>query len=85
MKPYKDLGKTDNTITREFSESIDPVDLLWHRDLKNREITSEENTDWKIQLENELPTQISKNVIPALMWHRLIKGTGNLVLSIKEW
>ena len=85
MKPYQDLKNQDNLIVREFSESIDQIDLMWHRDLNNREIKSEQTTDWKIQLENELPVEISKNYIPALQWHRVIKGSGNLILTIREW
>lgn len=85
MNPYKDLQREDNLIIREFSEDIDPVELKWHRDLKNREIESQEKTDWFIQLENQLPVPITKNFIPAKEWHRVIKGTGKLVLSIKEW
>lgn len=85
MNPYRDIKRSDESIIREFSESVDPVDLLWHRDLKNRKITTDKSTDWKIQMENELPIEIDENVIPALVWHRLIKGTGNLVLNITEW
>jgi len=36
MNPYKDLQREDDLIIREFSEDIDPVELKWHRDLKNR-------------------------------------------------
>jgi hypothetical protein len=85
MNPYKDLQKDENFIIREFSDSIDPTELKWHRDLKNREIESQNETDWLLQLENKLPVKITNNFIPAKEWHRIIKGTGNLIIKIKEW
>jgi len=36
MRPYIDLEVTDKYIIREFSENIDPIELLWHRDDENR-------------------------------------------------
>jgi hypothetical protein len=40
-------------------------------------------TDWKLQLENQLPTSINQPIfIPRHEWHRAIKGTGNLKLKI---
>jgi hypothetical protein len=84
MNPYKDLRKED-LIIREFSENIDPTELKWHRDLKNREIKIIGESDWLIQLENELPQKISSCFIPQKVWHRVIKGGGKLVLQIREW
>lgn len=85
MNPYKDLQKEENLIIREFSENIDPTELKWHRDLKNREIRLIEGSGWKIQLENQLPQEISSCVIPQKVWHRVIRGEGKLVLQIREW
>ena len=36
MKPYTDIEVTDSYIIREFSENIDPIELLWHRDDEDR-------------------------------------------------
>jgi hypothetical protein len=58
---------------------------MWHRDLKNRSIRVLEGKDWKIQMENELPKSFDSITIPKLIWHRVIKGSGNLVIQIKEW
>jgi hypothetical protein len=84
MRPYKDLEITDKYIIREFDENIDPLELLWHRDLENRTVEIIGETDWKIQLENQLPTSINKPIfIPRGEFHRLIKGTtGTLKLKI---
>jgi hypothetical protein len=41
--------------------------------------------NWKIQIENELPKSFNDIIIPKLTWHRVIKGSGDLVIQIKEW
>ena len=83
VKPYKDIEVTDKYIIREFSENIDPIELLWHRDNENRLVEIIGNTDWKLQLENQLPTSINQPIfIPRHEWHRVIKGTGKLTLKI---
>jgi hypothetical protein len=83
MHPYTDIEITDKYIIREFNENIDPIELLWHRDATNRTIEILGKTDWKIQLDNQLPTSMNVPIsIPKHMWHRAIKGTGNLRLKI---
>ena len=82
-RPYKDLETTDKYILREFNENIDPIELKWHRDNEDRIIEIVGNTNWKLQLENQLPTSINQPVrIPKGEWHRLIKGDGTLTLRI---
>ena len=83
MKPYVDLEVTENCIVREFSQNIDPIELLWHRDLEDRTIEAIGETDWQIQLDNCLPTSLQERIfIPRHKWHRVIKGTGKLKLKI---
>lgn len=83
MRPYIDLENTKEYIIREFDENIDPIELLWHRDDENRTIYSQEQTNWKIQLENELPISLDKPIfIERHQYHRLIKGDGKLYLKI---
>lgn len=81
--PYTDLEVTDFYIIREFSQDIDPIELLWHRDDENRTVEIIGKTDWMVQLENQLPISINEPIfIPKHMWHRVIKGTGSLRLKI---
>jgi hypothetical protein len=81
--PYIDLEITDFYIIREFNENIDPIELLWHRDDEDRTVEIIGETDWKIQVENQLPTSLNRHIfIPRHQWHRIIKGTGNLKLKI---
>lgn len=83
MNPYKDLEVTDFYIIREFSEDIDPIELMWHRDDEDRTVEIIGETDWKIQLDNCLPTSLNQPIfIPRHQWHRVIKGTGNLKIKI---
>ena len=85
MRPYIDLEVTDKYIIREFSENIDPIELLWHRDDENRTVEIIGETDWKLQLDNQLLTSINEPIfIPRHEWHRVIKGTGKLKLKIHK-
>ena len=82
-QPYVDLVVTDEYIIREFDENIDPIELMWHRDDENRLVEAIEHTNWLVQLDNQLPMSMIQPIfIPRHMWHRTIKGTGNLKLKI---
>jgi len=81
--PYTDIEVTDKYIIREFNENIDPIELMWHRDDEDRTIEILGETNWKLQLDNELPTSLNQPIfIPRHEWHRVIKGDGNLRLKI---
>jgi len=83
MLPYTDIESRDNWVIREFTENIDPIELLWHRDEEDRVIEALHKTDWQIQLEDQLPLPIADKInIQKEQWHRLIKGTGALTLKI---
>jgi hypothetical protein len=85
MRPYTDLEVTDKYVIREFDDNIDPIELLWHRDDENRTVEIIGETDWKLQLDNQLPTSINEPIfIPRHEWHRVIKGTGKLKLKIHK-
>lgn len=83
MKPYTDIEVTNKYIIREFNENIDPIHLLWHRDDEDRTVEIVGETDWKLQLDEELPTSMNQPLfIPRHKWHKVIKGTGTLRLKI---
>ncbi len=83
--PYKDLEVTKEYIIREFNKDINPIELKWHRDKEDRIVEIVGKTDWKVQLENQLPTSLNESIfIPKGEWHRLIKGNGTLVLKIHK-
>lgn len=82
-KPYTDIEVTDEYVIREFSENIDPIELMWHRDDEDRIVEILEDTDWQFQIDNNLPTSLKERIfIPRHEWHRVIKGTGTLKLKI---
>jgi len=85
MKPYTDIEVTDKYIIREFNENIDPFELLWHRNDEDRTVEIVGKTNWKVQLDNELPTSLNQPIfIKRHHWHRVIKGNGNLILKIHK-
>ena len=85
MKPYTDIENTSDYIIREFGDDIDPTHLLWHRDNEGRTIEVIGETDWQIQMDNNLPTLMEGRIfIPKHEWHRVIKGTGKLKLKINK-
>jgi hypothetical protein len=56
---------------------------MWHRDREDRIIESIGKTDWLIQIDNELPKEINEKIfIPMGVYHRLIKGTNNLIIKL---
>jgi hypothetical protein len=81
--PFQESQLTDKTYVRTFSQDTDSGDLHWHRDRENRIIESLDITDWKVQIDNELPKSLNQKVfIPMGVWHRVIKGTGNLEIKL---
>ncbi len=81
-KPYE---QTDDV--RTFYSTVAHQDLVWHRDKYYREITILEGNDWQLQLDNELPVTLEKGKIyqiPAMEFHRVIKGEGDLKIKIWE-
>jgi hypothetical protein len=83
MRPYIE-EKKDGYIIREFSQDTPSFEFVWHRDKEDRTVQATHNTDWLFQLDNEIPQRLSKNklFIPKETFHRLIKGTGDLVVKI---
>ena len=85
MLPFQETKISDNTFIREFSQNTDSGEFMWHRDREDRIIESIETTDWKIQIDNELPKVIEGEVfIPMGSYHRLIKGTGDLKINLTK-
>ena len=80
--PFQETKLSDNTFIRVFSQDTDSGEYMWHRDREDRIIESIESTDWKIQLDNELPKVIDKVFIPMGVYHRVIKGTGDLKIKL---
>lgn len=82
--PFQETKLSNNEFIRVFSQDTDSGEFSWHRDLENRIIESIEETDWLIQIDNELPKKIDKVFIPMGIYHRLIKGTGDLEIKLTK-
>jgi len=85
MLPFQENKIGDNVFIRDFSRDTDSGDLMWHRDREDRIVEAIEETDWMLQLDNELPKKIEGEVlIPMGVYHRLIKGTGDLKIRLTK-
>lgn len=81
--PYFEYIIDKNTVIRVFENEDLGTEELWHRDLEDRIIESIGETNWKIQLDNQLPTSMNHPIfIPKYEWHRVIKGEGKLKIKI---
>lgn len=82
MLPFQETKLSDNEFIRDFKQDTDSGDYSWHRDREDRIIESIGETDWMIQIDNELPKLIDKVFIPMGVYHRVIKGTGDLKIKL---
>lgn len=83
--PYTEEELDKNIYLRVFSEDTLDEELKWHWDEEDRIITPIRETDWKFQMDNRLPQPIEGEIfIPAGEWHRVIKGTGALLLRVHK-
>jgi hypothetical protein len=83
--PFKEEKISENIFIRTFYQDVDSGELQWHRDYEDRIIESIGETDWKFQLDNELPINIKGEIfIPKGVYHRIIKGTGDLKIKLEK-
>jgi hypothetical protein len=85
---YSQENITVNKFKRVFSQDVPEKELVWHRDKENRLVEVLEDTDWYFQMDNKLPIPLKKGVkfdIPKENFHRVIKGTTDLVILIEEY
>jgi hypothetical protein len=50
-------------------------------------VTIIESGGWSFQMEDNLPNKLSNDeqiLIPKFVWHRVIRGDGQLVVEIEE-
>ena len=74
-------------LIRTFFPDTEEEELKWHQDLKDRKVTIIEDGGWQFQMEDSLPNKLSvaeQIFIPKFVWHRVIKGSGKLIVEIEE-
>lgn len=84
--PYREKRKGDRVV-REFSAGVSSEELVWHQDRRQRQVKVLEGKGWRLQLDHGLPFPLVEGNtynIPARSWHRVIRGSGNLVIEISE-
>ena len=83
--PYTEVHISGKMYLREFNISIPDKELIWHLDKEDRIISVVKGSKWKLQLDNELPVELSEGkeyFIPKLTYHRVIKGNNKLVIKL---
>lgn len=86
MNPYKE-NRNGNIIRRTFDSNVDKSELTWHRDHEDRIVIPLNENDWYVQMDNELPVKLNENeefFIPKNTFHRVIKGSKDLMVEIIE-
>ena len=85
-RPYSQQ-EVDGRLLREFGADVDPEELEWHQDLRDRNVRVVEGNGWQLQLDTALPSELVDGrtyYVPAKTWHRVIRGGGRLVVEIEE-
>jgi hypothetical protein len=85
--PFEEKKIEKKIFLREFKESINSDELIWHLDREDREIFILESNGWKLQMDNELPKELVRgdtHFIPKMTYHRVIKGDGDLKIRLTK-
>ena len=86
--PYIDEKLNNYSFIRTFKKDVIIDELKWHRDHNGRYIEVLEGSGWELQLENQLPRKLLKGdrlFIEKETYHRIKRGTTDLVLKIEEF
>lgn len=85
--PFVQTNSGDGWVIRRFASDVSPSALQWHRDGEDREVKVVQSDGWMLQKDNEIPVLLEKEKRHSILkgeWHRIIRGTGDLVLQIKK-
>ena len=85
--PFLERKLTDGRVVRMLSESTDDAELGWHRDREDRVVEVIAANGWSFQRDDEFPVLMQEGDvigIPALEWHRVIRGSGPLVVAVEK-
>jgi len=83
--PFKETHISGRLYLREFKKDTDEEQLIWHLDKEDRIVSVVKGSNWKLQLDNQLPVELTEGVeyfIPKLTYHRLIKGNDKLIIKL---
>jgi len=83
--PYSDESINEEVKIRTFDVNVNTDELKWHRDREDRLVEVIDGDNWGLQFDNELPIKLVKGesyIIPEGLYHRVIKGDGELKVKI---
>ena len=81
--PFEEIQIEQNVFIRKFSQDAQVDEMHWHRDWEDRIVEPISETNWKVQFDNQLPIKIEGKIfIPKGVYHRLIKGDGDLEIKL---
>lgn len=86
MRPYSDT-ELSGRIMRTFRFDVESEEMQWHRDARDRCVTVVSGEGWLIQINDRLPAAMATGStfsIPHDVWHRVHRGTTDLVILIDE-
>ena len=84
--PYQEIQQGEITV-RAFSKDVQDDELVWHRDRENREVRVLKGNGWQFQREDHLPILLREGDVIQIKkeeWHRVIKGTTDLIVEIRK-
>lgn len=84
--PYQDSIESEGWV-RKFDADVDDAELIWHKDHQDRIVSVISGSGWFVQLDNSMPVELIEGCsyfIPHETFHRVIKGSGDLVVKIIE-
>ena len=84
--PFDEINE-GNLKKRKFNSNINEEELKWHFDENSRKVSVVEANGWEFQMENKLPKKLKDGdefYIPKGVYHRVIKGNGDLVVEVEE-
>jgi hypothetical protein len=85
--PFSEKKVGNKLFLREFREDVDSEELVWHQDQEDRRVKVIESNGWKLQLDDQLPVLLKEGStysIPAYVYHRVIKGSGRLLIEVEK-
>lgn len=84
--PFDQKKITESTALRTFSRDVEDSELIWHMDKEDRIVKVVKGDSWSLQMDNNLPFKLeegNKYFIPKMTYHRVIKGSSDLVVEIQ--
>jgi hypothetical protein len=87
VEVYCDFAHLNESFVRVFCEELQDEELVWHRDKRDRIVEVVSGEGWKFQHDNEIPFELKRGMvfeIEAYSYHRILKGTKDLILRITE-